>query len=108
MEHFNEVLSQPVPDKLFSLDSKREFELMEASVEDFQIWETVKVIRKLKNNKAAGLDEIPDELLKRGEPVAELFSHIWHAEEIPEEWREGIIVPLPKKDVSATAIIGEG
>ena len=66
----------------------------------------------MKNNKAAGLDEIPDELLKqRGEPVAEvlveLFSHIWHAEEIPEEWREGIIVPLPKRDVSATAIIGE-
>jgi len=29
--------------------------------------------------------------------VTELSVHIWHAEEIPEEWREGIIIPLPKK-----------
>jgi len=71
-------------------------------LEDFQILETAKAIRKLRKNKAAGLNEIPAELLKQGgEPVAEvlteLFNHIWHAEEIPEEWREGIIIPLPKK-----------
>jgi len=42
------------------------------------------------------------------EVLTELFNHIWHVEEIPDEWREGIIIPLPKKDVAATAIIGEG
>ena len=42
------------------------------------------------------------------EVLTELFNDIWHAEEIHEEWREGIIIPLPKKDVAATAIIGEG
>jgi len=102
-----------VTDELFNFDSQREFEPIEASLEDLQISETTKTIRKLKNNKAAGLDEIPVELLKQGgEPVTEvlteLFNHIWHAEEIPEELREGIIIPLHKKDVSATAIIGEG
>ena len=102
VEHFNEVLNQPVPDEPFSFDSKREFEQIEASLEDFQISETAKAIRILKNNKAAGLDEIPAELPKQGgEPVAEvlteLFNHIWRAKEIPEEWREGIIIPLPKK-----------
>jgi len=71
-------------------------------LEDFQISETAKAICKLKNNKAAGLDEVPAELLKQGgEPVAEvlteLFNHIWHVEVIPEEWRESIIIPLPKK-----------
>jgi len=42
--------------------------------------------------------------------VTELSVHIWHAEEIPKEWREGIIIPVryPKKDVSATAVVGEG
>jgi len=28
-------------------------------LEDFQISETIKAIRKMKNNTAAGLDEIP-------------------------------------------------
>ena len=42
------------------------------------------------------------------EVLTELFNHTWHAEEIPEEWRECNIIPLPKKDVAATAIIGEG
>jgi len=108
--HFNEVLNQPVPDELFIFDNEREFKPIEASLEDFQISETAKAICKLKNNEAAGLDEIPAELLKQGgEPVAEVFTelsnHIWHTEEIPKEWREGIIIPLPKKDVLATAVI---
>jgi len=99
VKHFNGVLNQPVPNELFSFDSETEFKPIEASLlDDFQISETAKAICKLKNNKAAGLDEIPAELLKQGgEPVAEvlteLFNHIWHAEEIPEEWREGIIIP---------------
>ena len=57
---------------------------------------------KLKNNKAAGLDEIPAELSKHGkERVAQelthLFNCLWHAEAVPEEWRQGIIISLPKK-----------
>ena len=102
VEHFNEVLNQPEPDELFSFDNESDLGPIEGSLEDFQISETAKAIRKLKNNKAAGLDEIPAELLKQGgEPVTEalteLFNKIWHAEEIPEEWREGIIIPLSKK-----------
>jgi len=64
VEHFNEVLNQLVPDELFSFDSEREFKSIEASLEDLQISETAKAIGKLKKNKAAGLDEIPAELLK--------------------------------------------
>jgi len=33
---------------------------------------------------------------------------IWHEEKDPDEWRQGIILPLPKKYVLATAITGEG
>jgi len=42
VEHFNEVLNQPVPDAQFSYDSEREFEPVDASLEDFQISETTK------------------------------------------------------------------
>jgi len=74
--------------------------MIDASLEDTDISETIKALRKLKNNKAAGLDEITAELLKHGkERVAQelthLFNRLWHAEDVPEEWRQGIIIPLP-------------
>ena len=31
------------------------------------------------------------------EELTQLFNEIRHAEDIPEEWREGIIILLPKK-----------
>jgi len=63
-----------------------------------QISETNKANHKLKNNKAAGLDDIPAELFKQGgQPVTEALTNMSCRRDIPEEWREGIIIPLPKK-----------
>ena len=42
------------------------------------------------------------------EELTQLFNTIWRKEKVPDEWRQGIILPLPKKDVLATAITGEG
>jgi len=79
-----------------------ELGMIDASLEDINISETIKALRKLKNNKAAGLDRITAELLKHGkEGVAQELTHLinrlWHAEDVPEEWRKGIIILLPKK-----------
>jgi len=103
MEHFNEVLSQDSPTDMFDFRDECELGMIDASLEDIDISETIKALRKLKNNKAAGLDEITAELLKHGkERVAQelthLFNRLWHAEDVPEEWRKGIIIPLPKKE----------
>ena len=59
-------------------------------------------IKKLKNNKAAGVDEIHAEALKAGgETLARwihrLIERIWKEESVPEDWRKSIIVPLFKK-----------
>jgi hypothetical protein len=59
-------------------------------------------IRKLKNNKAAGMDNILAEYLKNGgEPMVTSLTNIcnkvWKAEEVPEDWKNGLIIPLPKK-----------
>ena len=56
----------------------------------------------LKNGKAAGPDEIPAEAIKADIETAtnivySLFSKIWEREEIPAEWKEGILIKLPKK-----------
>nr|KAG5714060.1 hypothetical protein BaRGS_020388 [Batillaria attramentaria] len=56
----------------------------------------------LRNGKAAGPDEIPAEAIKADTETAvnmlhSLFSKIWEKEEVPAQWKEGIVIKLPKK-----------
>ena len=59
-------------------------------------------IEKLKNHKSPVIDQIPAELIKargstiRGE-IHKLIISIWNKEELPDEWKESIIVPIYKK-----------
>jgi len=59
-------------------------------------------IEKLKSHKSPDIDHIPAELTKgwgktiRCE-VHTLIMSIWNKEELPEEWKESIIVPIYKK-----------
>ena len=67
--------------------------------------ETVEVslaMRKLKNGKAPGIDEIPPEFLKAAENtlkpfLTKLFNTIYQKSYFPLEWCKAIIVPLYKK-----------
>jgi hypothetical protein len=59
-------------------------------------------IEKLKGHKSPGVDQIPTELIKaRGGTIFgaihKLIISIWNKEELPEEWRESIIVPIYKE-----------
>jgi len=71
VEHFNEVFNQDSPTDMFDFRDKCELGMIDASLEDIKISETIKALRKLKNNKAAGLDEITAELLKHGKEFKE-------------------------------------
>nr|KAG5708163.1 hypothetical protein BaRGS_002899 [Batillaria attramentaria] len=56
----------------------------------------------LRNGKAAGPDEIPASAIKADTETAvnmlhSLFSKIWEKEEVPAQWKEGIVIKLPKK-----------
>ena len=58
----------------------------------------------LRGGKAAGPDEIPAQAIKADIETAvqmlySLFSKIWEKEEVPAQWKEGIIIKLPKKDL---------
>lgn len=64
--------------------------------------EIATAIRLLKNNKAAGVDGVPAEFLKAdpfatAELLLPLFQAIWEHETYPSEWKDGIIVKVPKK-----------
>ena len=60
------------------------------------------VIEKLKCYKSPGIDQIPAELNKAGGDtirceIHKLIISIWNKEELPEEWKESIMVPIYKK-----------
>jgi predicted nucleic acid-binding protein len=59
-------------------------------------------IEKLKNHKSLGTDQIPTELFKVGSrtirtEIHKVISYCWNKEELPEEWKDSIIVPVYKK-----------
>ena len=56
-------------------------------------------IEKLKSHKLPGIDQVPPELIKAGGKtirceIHKLIISIWNKEELPEEWKESIIVPI--------------
>jgi len=59
-------------------------------------------IEELKNHKSLGIDPISAELIKAGGRTILCESHkliisTWNMEELPEEWKESIILPSYKK-----------
>lgn len=66
-------------------------------------WEEVQeVLKKLKNNKAAGEDEITAEFLKNLPPegeeeITEIIKEMWKQEIIPKNWKIARIFPIHKK-----------
>ena len=64
--------------------------------------EVKQAIDKLKNGKAAGIDEITPELIKLASPkiinyITKLFNKIFNQSYFPKEWVTSIIVPIHKK-----------
>jgi hypothetical protein len=59
-------------------------------------------IGKLKSYKSPGTDQIPAKLIRAGgetlySEIHRLICCIWNKEELPQQWKESIIVPIYKK-----------
>ena len=59
-------------------------------------------IKKLKLGKASGIDNIPSDVLKADigattDVLYSLINKIYYKEEIPTEWKMGMLVTIPKK-----------
>jgi hypothetical protein len=79
-----------------------EIHTAEPLVPEPNAFEVEMVIEKLKRYKSPGIDQIPAELIKaRGinicSEIRKLMNSIWNKEELPEQWKESIIVPVYKK-----------
>jgi hypothetical protein len=56
----------------------------------------------LKTYKSPGSDQIPAELIQGGceillPAIHKLINSVWNKEELPDQWKESIIVPIHKK-----------
>jgi hypothetical protein len=99
-EHFRQLLNRPPPeddpnipvapvDLPINVDRPTREEIRTAII-------------RLKNGKAAGPDDIPAEALKAdidtaAEVLYTLFGDVWDSESIPKDWKQGILVKVPKK-----------
>jgi len=73
----------------------------EPLVPEPSVFEVELAIEKLKSHKSPGSDQIPAELIKAGcrtirYEIQKLVISVWSKEELPEEWKESIIVPFYK------------
>ena len=103
-EHFEEILNRPIPDNPVSNEPNEHDEqvLEDISTDCISKAEIRAAIRKMRNGKAGGKDEITVELLKADidttvDWLADLLSTIWEQELVPKAWKQGLIVKLPKK-----------
>jgi len=101
--HFEEILNRPVPDNCVTYVEIDPDPVIEDMCTSFITKAEIRdAIKKLKNGKAGGIDGITAELLKADTQTTvdwldKLFRTIWEREEVPKEWKQGIIVKLPKK-----------
>ena len=68
-----------------------------------QIEEIENALKRTKNRKAAGCDGLVSEFLKNGNghlegPLSALFNYILNSGEYPDQWCEGFVNPIHKKD----------
>jgi hypothetical protein len=99
-EHFEEVLNRSDP--VSPAEIKDPAEDLNIDTDPPTRAEILSAIKTLKNRKAPGEDHLNAELLKADPEAAAdvllpLFKLIWERNTIPEDWRKGSIIKIPKK-----------
>ena len=99
-EHFEELLNRPAPQT--PIDIPPAEAALQVNLERPSRKEIRKAITSLNAGKASGPDDIPAEAIKGDldtstEMMYKLLGKIWETGEIPQEWKEGYLVKLPKK-----------
>ena len=105
-EHFREVLNREEPTDPITMEDECVFELgkliEEIVITEPTICEVNAAIERLKNGKSPGDDSVTAELLKAHKEfsapkVHQLLEKVWKHEKIPDKWKRGLIIKLPKK-----------
>lgn len=102
--YFEQLLNRPDPteldEELFEDAVDEEIALMRDTAPTLD--EVKSAIKHLKRSKSPGIDDItPEALINAGDTVSvrihRLIQLVWHAERLPQDWKDTIIVPVHKK-----------
>jgi hypothetical protein len=79
-----------------------EIHTAEPLVPDPSPFEVEIAVEKLRRYKSPGSDQSPAELIQAGSVILlseihKLINSIWNKEELPDQWKECIIIPILKK-----------
>ena len=106
-EHFSDLLNNSPSDELDltdldSFEKEPSFDYLSEEDGPPTMFEIESALKRLKNNKSPGVDNISNEQLKYGmeglkDQLYVIFGKVWEEEAIPGDWSKGIIVVVPKK-----------
>jgi hypothetical protein len=101
-QHFEELLHGNAPERVEDMTTVQKQGNSETEEPVPTINEIEQAVKRLRNNKAPGIDRIPAELVKFAGPeyvkhLHQLIAKIWITETIPEEWYLSIVCPIHKK-----------
>ena len=89
-----------------NMDNTQSNENISGYLQDpIQMSEIEAVLKRMKSNKATGIDEIPMEVLQCRnirQTLCDLFNKCFSLGKIPNMWKMGIITPVPKSSTSDT------
>jgi len=98
MNHFFQLLN------VHGVNDVRQAEIRTAAplVTESSAFEVVIATEKLKSHKSPRTDQIPAELFKTGgrtirSEIHKLTNSVWNKEELPEQWKEPVVLPIYKK-----------
>ncbi|VDP46613.1 unnamed protein product [Schistosoma curassoni] len=100
VEHFKELLNRPTPinpSKIEVAPTDLPIDVDPPAIEEVSM-----ATRQVKGGKASGPDNIPAEALEADVAATArilhiLFNKIWDEQQVPTDWKEGLLVKIPKK-----------
>ena len=99
-EYFEDLLNRPLPPIPVAIPEAEQ--LLDVNTAKTSKGEIANAIQNQKNGKAPGPDGISAEILKGDvntstQMLYAIYAKVWEEETIPEDWKEGHLVNLPKK-----------
>ena len=100
VEYFKELLNRPAPlnpPNIEAAPTDLPIDVGPPTIEEISM-----AIRQIKSGEVTGPDNIPAEALKANVTATAkilhiLFSKIWDEEQVPIDWRKGLLIKIPKK-----------
>jgi hypothetical protein len=98
-EYFIYLLNAEIP---VNPIGNTQYQTAESMISEITLEEVKTAINSLKNWKAPESDEIPAELIKYGgeemhKVIFEICQKIWKEEQMSEDWKKAVIIPIHKK-----------